>query len=170
MLTIRKEDTSDYKEVYALVQNAFATAEHADGTEQDLVEKLRECPQFIPELSLVACDNGKIVGHIMFTEIALGGLPALCLAPLAIHPDYQKQGIGSKLIEEGHRIAKGLGYTFSVLLGSEHYYPRFGYRRASEFGILSPFEVPDINFMALDLQGNTRNPNCTLGYAAPFYP
>ena len=56
-------------------------------------------------------------------------------APLAVLPEYQKQGVGSKLIEEGHKIAKKLGYHFSIVLGSEKYYPRFGYVPAIQYGI-----------------------------------
>lgn len=67
----------------------------------------------------------------------------------------QRQGIGGKLIERGHEIAKGLGYTLCVLLGPPAYYPRFGYITASRFVIKAPFNVPDDAFMVKELAENT---------------
>lgn len=87
----------------------------------------------------------------MFTKILIGNSQEIALAPLAILPEYQKQGIGSKLIKEGHHIAKKLGYHYSVVLGSENYYPRFGYKPAAIYNIKVPFEVNDENFMAIKL-------------------
>lgn len=170
MITIRQENKNDYKAVYDLVKEAFASAEHADGTEQDLVERLRKSDAFVKELSLVATDGKKIVGHILFTKVTLGNTNSLGLAPLAILPSYQKQGIGTMLLKEGHRIAKELDFQFSVLLGSEKYYPRVGYKRASVFGITAPFEAPDENFMAISLQeDNDLQVNAELQYAKEFF-
>ena len=151
MLEIRQESKNDYDEVYNVVKKAFETAEHSDGNEHDLVDALRKSNSFIPELSLVAIEDGKIVGHILFTKIKIGKSEELALAPLAVLPEYQKQGIGSKLIEEGHKVAKNLGYHYSIVLGSENYYPKFGYIPASNYGIKAPFEVEDKNFMAIKL-------------------
>ena len=95
MLEIRKETENDYKEVYNVVKTAFETAEHSDGNEQDLVNELRNSDNFIPELSLVAIENNKIVGYILFTKIELGNNTEIALAPLAVLPEYQKQGVGS---------------------------------------------------------------------------
>lgn len=170
MIIIRQETQADHACVYELVQKAFATAEHRDGTEQDLVERLRKTESFIPELSLVALNGDKIVGYILFTKIRLGMARAVGLAPLAIAPQAQRQGIGMRLMEAGHQIAKELGYEYSVVVGSERYYPRAGYRPASEFGILAPFEVPDQNFMALRLQGEmARFDNETMNYDDAFF-
>ena len=148
---IRQETPKDYETVYEVVRQAFACAEHSDGNEQDLVTALRKSDAFVPELSLVAEQDGKIVGYILFTKIDIGGRTALALAPLAVLPAYQRQGIGSALIREGHRIAGALGYPCSVVLGSEKYYPRFGYVPADRFGIRLPFDVPAENFMAIRL-------------------
>ena len=130
MLLIRQETDSDLDAVYTLIQTAFATSEHSDGTEQDLVVALRSSDAFIPELALVAVADAKIVGYIMFTKASAGGQTLLVLAPLAVLPDYQQHGIGSALIREGHRIAKELGYGYISVLGSDTYYPRFGYQPA----------------------------------------
>lgn len=169
MIKIRPEQPQDYQAIYHLVKTAFATAEHSDGTEQDLVVRLRTSDKYIPELALVATDGDVVCGYIMFTEITIGYSRSVAPAPLAVHPDYQKSGIGRMLITQGHDIATKLGYEFSVLVGSEHYYPRFGYRPAVEFGISSPFELPDINHMALNLQPTYTKPNATVGYAKEFF-
>ena len=148
---IRREGVEDFNEVYDVVKAAFATAEYSDGREQDLVVALRNSDAYVPELSLVAEVDGKIVGHIMFTEAEVGNSTELVLAPLAVLPEHQRQGIGTALIEEGHRIARELGYGYSVVLGSEKYYPRFGYIPAEQMGIEVPDGFSSINFMAFKL-------------------
>lgn len=89
---------------------------------------------FIPELSLVAEADGKIVGHIMFTKAMVNGKTVLALAPLSVLPEYQRKGIGKALIQEGHRIAKKLGYTHSVVLGSRKILSKGGNSPAEDFG------------------------------------
>ena len=168
MFEIRQENKKDYDEVYKVVKTAFETAEHSDGNEQDLVVALRKSKNFIPELSLVAIQDKKIVGYILFTKINIGKYEELALAPLAILPEYQKQGIGKKLIEKGHKIAKGLGFHYTVVLGSEKYYPKFGYVPASQYGIKAPFEVSDENFMVIKLNDFDKEIVGTVKYAKEF--
>ena len=120
-MLIRKEEPKDYEIIYSLVKDAFDSAEHSDGNEQDLVNALRKGDAFIPELSLVAETDGKIVGHIMFTKAKVAGNTVLVLAPLSVLPEYQRKGIGAALIKEGHKIANELGYEYSVVLVSEKY-------------------------------------------------
>ena len=120
MLTIRQEEEKDYAQVYETVRRAFAGAEESDGDEQNLVCRLRKSTAFIPELSLVAETEGKIVGHIMFTRLRIAGTEQLALAPLAVLPEYQKQGIGGKLIESGHQIAKKWDSDFPSFLAILH--------------------------------------------------
>lgn len=168
MLVIREETPADYEKVYLLVKSAFALAEHADGNEQDLVNDLRKSESFIPSLSLVAEKDGVLAGYILFTKLRIGEETALALAPLAVLPDFQKQGIGSSLIKEGHKRAKEMGYRFSVVLGSENYYPKFGYIPASRYGIKAPFPVPDENFMAINLKGDGVKLNAQVIYDKAF--
>ena len=156
------------KKIYNVVKTAFETAEHSDGNEQDLVVALRNSDSFIPELSLVAIKDNKIVGYILFTKIKIGNNEELALAPLAVLPKYQKQGIGSKLIQQGHKIAKKLGYHYSIVLGSETYYPKFGYVPAIQYGIKAPFEVSNENFMAIKLNDTDIEIKGTVRYAKEF--
>lgn len=168
MVEIRQENKNDYEEIYNVVKTAFETAEHSDGNEQDLVVALRNSDSFIPELSLVAIKDNKIVGHILFTKIKIGNHEELALAPLAVLPEYQKQGIGRKLIQQGHKIAKELGYHYSIVLGSETYYPKFGYVPAIQYGIKAPFEVSNENFMAIKQNDTDIEIKGTVQYAKEF--
>lgn len=121
----------------------------SDGDEQNLVARLRKSRSFIPELSLVAVEKEKIVGHILFTKAFVGSAEVLALAPLSVLPQYQNKGIGLSLIKEGHRVAFQLGYEYAVVLGHAEYYPKAGYIPASNYGIKAPFDVDDKNFMAI---------------------
>lgn len=168
MLEIRQESQNDYKEVYNVVKIAFETTEHSDGNEHDLVVALRKSENFIPDLSLVAIEDNKIVGYILFTKIKIGEYEEIALAPLAVLPQYQRKGIGRKLIEEGHKIAKELCYHYSVVLGSENYYPKFNYIPAIQYGIKAPFEVPTQNFMAIKLNDTDIEIKGTVEYAKEF--
>lgn len=167
-MLIRKEIKRDFNEVYQVVKIAFETAEHSDGNEHDLVVALRDSDNFVPELSLVAEIDNKIVGHIMFTTALVNEDIVLVLAPLSVLPKYQHQGIGKALIKAGHLIAKNLGYDYSLVLGSEEYYPRLGYLPAVEFGIEIPEGIPSVNFMAIKLQSNAKVIGGKVKYAKEF--
>ena len=167
-MDIRKEEPRDYDSIYAVVKAAFDSAEHADGNEQDLVVALRKGENYIHELSLVAEENGKVIGHIMFTKARVGQTIVLALAPLAVSPEYQGNGIGMALITEGHKIARDLGYSYSVVLGSEKYYPKTGYVPADFFGIFAPFKVSRKKFMAYKINENAPDVRGTMIYAKEF--
>ncbi len=165
---IRQATEKDYKVIYDVVKTAFASAEHADGNEQDLVNALRTGESYIPELSLVYELDGKIVGHIMFTKATVGKTAVLALAPLSVSPEYQRQGIGQRLIAKGHEVARNMGYGYSVVLGSEKYYPKAGYLPADTYGILPPFDVPRENFMAYKFNDDTVDIYGIMKYAKEF--
>ncbi|MBT2691613.1 N-acetyltransferase [Bacillus sp. ISL-55] len=150
---IRQEHPDDYSGIRETNVMAFDKGEN----EARLVELIRESEQFVPELSLVAVkDDGEVIGHILFSIINLvteqGTVHTLGLAPMAVKPDYQNSGIGSALVTEGLRVCKALEYKHVFVLGHPNFYPRFGFSRASQFGIDSPFPVPDEVFMALELK------------------
>lgn len=167
-MLIRNEKAEDHETVYSVVKRAFASAEHSDGNEQDLVSALRKGEVFIPELSLVAEADGKIVGHIMFTKAYVEDTVVLALAPLSVLPEYQRKGIGTALIKEGHRIAGKLGYGYSIVLGSEKYYPKAGYLPAGQYGIKPSFDVAEANFMAYKLNDDTADLHGVIKYAKEF--
>lgn len=167
-ITVRQETPEDYEEVYELIREAFAEAEHADGNEQDLVTALRNGSAFIPELSLVAERNGKPAGHILFTKAKVGNAEVLVLAPLSVKPQYQRQGIGTALMKEGHRIAKELGYQYALVLGDKKYYERAGYLPAEQLGIEVPQGMPSESFLAMKLQEHAEAISGSVTYAKEF--
>lgn len=167
-MLIRQETSADYEAVYDLIKDAFATAEHTDGAEQDLVVALRKSKAFIPELSIVAEIDGELAGHILFTKVKVGDGEALALAPLSVKPKYQRQGVGTALIAEGHEIAAELGYPYSLVLGSKTYYSKAGYVPAAQLGIETPEGFPADCYMAVKLKENAK-PICgPVKYAKEF--
>ncbi len=155
-ITIRQETERDYRSTEQVVETAFRTASHSNHAEQFLVARLRKSDAFVPELSLVAELDGEIVGHVMFTRLVIRDgqteYASLAMAPVSVLPEHQGKGIGSQMITTGLEKAKQLGFTSVIVLGHKDYYPRFGFRPASQWGIRSPFPVPDASYMALELQ------------------
>lgn len=154
--TIRQETARDYSQVEEVVRQAFRNVQESDHREHLLVERLRKTEGYIPELSLVAeTTEGQIVGHILLTEVNIVGgeraFTALAVAPLSVLPAFQRAGIGGALLREAHHRAAKLGYKATIVLGHKDYYPRFGYRKASLFGIQFPFPAPDECRMAMEL-------------------
>ncbi|MEZ0181741.1 GNAT family N-acetyltransferase [Flavobacterium oncorhynchi] len=155
---LRQENENDYKSVFQLIEKAFEKEEYSDHKEQFLVERLRKSEAFIPELSIVAEVEDKIVGHILFTKLEIKNesqsFQSLALAPVSVLPEFQGKGIGSKLILYGHELAKELGYKSVILLGHQDYYPRFGYELCEKYNIKMPFDVPAENCMVISLTEN----------------
>ena len=165
---IRQEQPADYDLVYQVIKKAFEQAEHRDGNEQDLVTMLRKSKSFVPELSLVAVEDNRIVGHILFTKAFINQTEVLALAPLSVLPEYQNRGIGLSLMKQGHMIASTLGYGYSIVLGHPKYYPKAGYVPASRYGIRAPFETEDETFMAVCLREHSKPPHGVISYDPAF--
>ena len=123
--------------------------------EARLVENIRKSCSFNAQLSLAAVTEGRVVGHILFSPITIEtikrSLPALTLAPMAVHPEFQNQGIGSKRVREGLERCRNLGHQIVVVVGHPEYYPRFGFTPARVKGLEAPFPVPDEEFMVFEL-------------------
>lgn len=155
-VTIRQETEKDYKLTEHVVEKAFETAEYSDHKEQFLVANLRKGEAFVPQLSIVAELDEQIIGHILLTKILIKNeekeSESLALAPVSVLPEFQNQSVGSKLIHASLRIAKESAFKSVVVLGHEKYYPRFGFKPASTWGITPPFKVRDEVFMALELE------------------
>ncbi len=173
-IIIRQEKNSDYQKVFDLTKQAFASLEISNHDEQYLVERLRKSSAFIPELSLVAEFNGKVVGHIMLTKIKIANekqrFDSLVLAPVSVLLEFQNKGIGGKLIEEAHLKAKELGYKSIVLIGHENYYPKFGYELTSKYGIKLSFDAPEKNCMVIELvKDGLKGVNGVTEFPKEFY-
>lgn len=148
MITIRPERPEDIPGVYRVNELAFERK-----AEAELVNLLRDHGQVI--LSLVAEQDGEVVGHVLFSPMRLvtdaGELPAAGLAPMSVLPAYQKTGIGSQLIRAGLADLVVQGWRIAFVLGHSDYYPRFGFVPAVRYAIRSTYDVPDEVFMALEL-------------------
>jgi len=145
---IRAEQEKDWAAVHALNASAFETS-----AEAKLVDALRESVELL--VSLVAEDDKTIVGHILFSPVSLSGYPELRiigLAPMAVAPERQREGIGSALVRAGLEQCRRLGFGAVVVLGHPEYYPRFGFAPSSRFGIGCEYEVPEEAFMVMELQ------------------
>lgn len=174
MINIREEEIKDYKEVEKVVEESFRTAEFTDNDEHNLVNRLRKSKEFIKELSLIAEDKNRIIGHVLITKALINGenksYETLALAPLSVLPEYQKSGIGKKLMNRGIERAKELGYKSIVVLGHESYYPKFGFEKASKYGVKAPFEVPDEAYMILELvPGGLNGVSGIVEYSKAFF-
>ena len=137
-MKILEATTNDTNEVLNIIRQAFGNEK-----EPQLVSDMLSDPSAEPKLSLLASINEQCVGHILFTAVRLIGaqtsLKASILAPLAIRPDFQGQGIGGALVKEGLRLLKGDGVDLVFVLGHIDYYPRFGFQTAGRLGFEAPF-------------------------------
>ena len=163
---MRKEEYSDIEKIRELNAEAFESEEEAD-----LVNSLRDSG--IPRISLVAEEAGEIVGHILFTPVELAGddsrLKLSGLAPMAVAPEHQRQGIGSALVEAGIAECRAQGYDVIVVLGHPGYYPKFDFIPSVKYGIKSEYDVPHDVFMVMELkEGVLTGKEGTIKYHKAF--
>ncbi|MBI5944421.1 MAG: N-acetyltransferase [Chloroflexi bacterium] len=145
-ISIQKELPEHNHAVHKILTTCFRT-----DAESKLVAMLRINDKVI--LSLVAVYNREVVGHVMFSPVTTSPssiIKGLGLAPLAVKPEYQKQGVGAQLVREGLSMCAELEYDYVVLLGDPNYYQRFGFSKASDFGIQNEYGV-DNPFMVIKL-------------------
>lgn len=165
-MIIREECQKDHVRIFDLNQAAFERR-----AEADLVNRLRANGK--ASVSLVAEFEEKIVGHILFSPVTLsnphGTATGYGLAPMAISPAFQRQGIGGSLVREGLAKLRKLGAAFVVVLGHPKYYPRFGFQRASIYGVKWEIDCPDEVFMALEFKpGGIPADGGTIAFAPEF--
>jgi putative acetyltransferase len=144
-IEIREEKPEDIATIHALNKEAFGQEQEAN-----IVDALRQNDAIL--LSLVAvCDNN-IVGHILYSPITIDDkLEGAALGPMAVRPALQRRGIGSSLVRAGNERLKRDGWPFILVLGHAEFYPRFGFKPASKYGVTCEWEVPDDVFMLLVL-------------------
>ncbi len=153
-MQIRQARLGDYRAIYQLVRQAFEKSRISDGQEQDWIIAQRGKQQYIPQLELVAEQDGRLLGHILMTrhEAAEGVPSALYLAPLSVSPAFQRQGVGSALVKAACAHGAAMGYQAAFLVGDPQYYSRLGFRSVAEFGLENCSELPDIYVQAIELQ------------------
>ena len=127
--------------------------------EHYLVHRIWNEPSYIPEISLDAKDDKKIVGVILYTKCRVetenGDVEVLTFGPLCVDPMYQKNGIGANLLKESISLAKDKGYIAILICGVPTYYPKFGFKTADTFGIKMPDGSNFEAFMGYELQENS---------------
>ena len=160
-VVMRIEDPSDAQQIRGLLEVSFPGFEEAI-----LVDKLRSDGDIV--LSLVAEDPGVVIGYVAFSRLTVedGETPfrAVALAPLAVYPEYQQQGIATRLVQEGHACLAAIGETLSVVVGEPHFYGRFGYSNRRVANFASEYQSPylmALSFGSAPLEGR-------LVYAAAF--
>jgi putative acetyltransferase len=146
-MQIREETTSDLLAIHRVHELAFDSS-----AEAQLVDLLRS--RGVAAISLVAEDEGEIIGHILFSPVSIDppdrGWRALGLAPVGVIPDRQRQGIGKALINEGLQRGKERGFHLVVVLGDPAYYTKFGFMRSKHFGLGNEYQA-DEHFMVVEL-------------------
>lgn len=160
-IQIRNEEATDLEQVGAVVKAAFPT-----DSESRLVDLLRTNDKAV--VSLVAVADHEVLGHILFSPVTTappGDAKGIGLAPVAVRPDAQSRGIGSQLIREGLRRCRELGFDYCVVLGGPEYYHRFGFEKASQFGIQNEYGV-DEEFMIASF--SEQRPMGLIKYAPEF--
>ncbi len=165
MIKIRPEHPADGAAIYAVHEAAFPT-----DAEARLVDAL--CAQGKVAVSLAAELEGHIIGHVLFSPVSIESNPnhitGVGLAPFAVLPDYQRRGIGHRLVEAGIDACRRAGFGFIVVLGEPAYYRRFGFRRALTYGLSNTYGA-DEEFMALALQPDAlAGAHGLVQYAAEF--
>ncbi|MFI1654533.1 GNAT family N-acetyltransferase [Streptomyces sp. NPDC020472] len=165
----RPETDADAAEIRRVVATAFGSEAAPSETEADLVDALRRDDAWLPGLSYVAeAPDGTIAAHALITRCLVDGVPAAALAPVSVAPAHQRTGAGQAVVRAVLDAARLRGEPLVLVLGHPEYYPRFGFVRASEYGIKPGFEVPDEAMMALVLDASAPVPPGTLAYPAPF--
>jgi putative acetyltransferase len=144
-LEIREERPGDVAGIREVNRLAFGQDQEAN-----IVDALRSNGGVT--LSLVAVTDDRVIGHILYTPLSVAGKTiGAGLGPMAVHPDHQRQGVGSRLVQAGNEKLKATGCAFIIVVGHSHYYPRFGFGPASARGITCEWDVPDDVFMVLVL-------------------
>lgn len=160
-ITIRLEEEKDYRVVEELTREAFWREERIETigvgcTEHYMVHSLRK-KDGIKELNFVAEIDGKVVGHVIYSKAHIlqpnnEKKDVINFGPLSVLPQYQKQGVGSALMNYSIKCAKKLGYGAILFFGHPTYYPRFGFAQAKEFGITTEWGANFSAFMAMELK------------------
>lgn len=145
-MIVRPETPADRDAVREVQETAFGEVREAE-----LVDAVRASDRYVPELSLVAEEDGEVVGHVMLSYVDLGDARVLCLAPVGVRPERQGRGIGGALVREALQLADERGEPLVVLIGNPAYYGRFGFRPAEELGLEHPTPVAPGVFQAIPL-------------------
>ena len=167
-MIVRQERPGDEQAVRRVVVDAFDRNDGVEPVEAGLLDELRQCDGWIPQLSLVAVVDDHVVGHAVCTRGFVGSSPCLGLGPVAVARTSQRSGVGSALVHTMLGTATGMGERVIALLGSPDYYCRFGFRPSTEFGIDPPNPGWRDFFQVRALGNSDPGMSGAFGYANPF--
>lgn len=139
-IELRQEQPADYSETENVTREAFWNHYSPACSEHYLLHIMRDCPAFVPELDVVAVCDGKIVGNVVYMKSVIradngNSYEVLSLGPISVLPEYQRKGIGGRMIEYTRDIARRMGFAAILLCGDPDYYSRQGFLSAETFGI-----------------------------------
>ena len=165
MVAVRPERPEDGDDARVVNDRAFGPGSLEGG----LVDALRADGAHVPELCLVAVDGEDVVGHIFFSRARLAsGHEVLALAPMAVLPERQRDGIGSHLVAAALERAAATDFPLVVVLGHPGFYPRFGFEPAARYMVEAPWEVPPEAWMVLPLPAYGPEARGLVTYAQAF--
>lgn len=156
-IILRKETEKDYRAVEELTRAAFWNLYEPGCHEHFILHNLRKSVDFIPELDFLAEKEGQITGQIIYTRGVIQSASGLekvviCFGPVSVRPDFQKQGIGSALINHSLSIARLMRFPAVCIYGDPRYYHRFGFRCAEKWDIQTADGKYAVALMVLELQ------------------
>jgi len=163
-MRVRPEQPEDIADIRYVTEAAFLPMQHSSGTEADIIDALRAAN--VLTISLVAIEDEELVGHVAFSPVTIDMEPEgwYGLGPIAVRPDFQREGVGDELIRKGLKQLEALGAQGCVVLGDPDYYVRFGFEAVP--GLVLP-GVPPEYFQCLAF-GGLKAPHGTVAYHAAF--
>lgn len=158
-IQLRCEEPSDYRETENITREAFWNHFSPGCCEHYILHIMRNSPAFVPELDVVAVHDGKIVGNVVYVKAVIHGddgndYDVLSLGPISVLPEYQRKGIGKKLIEHTRKLAAEMNFRAILLCGDPNYYLQQGFSPAENFGIRT---ADNMYIIALHVCGLTEN-------------
>lgn len=173
IINIRNINDTDHYEIELVAKRAFWNLNMPGCDEHYLVHKLWDAPCYIPEISLAALVDDKLVGAILYSKARIetenDNIDIVTFGPLCVDPDYHKKGIGKKLLLESMRLATEKGYKVIFICGVPTYYPKFGFKTADMFGITMPDGSNFDAFMGYELQKGALKGVTGKFYEDPFF-
>jgi predicted N-acetyltransferase YhbS len=160
-IELRLEEEKDYRQVEELTREAFWNIHFPGCDEHLIIHNLRKAKEFVKKLDFVAIHNNRIVGNIVYVKTKVKDndkeYSIVTFGPISVLPEYQNNGIGSKLINHTLRLSKEMGYKAVIIYGDPEYYKRFGFKASKEYNITNKDKKYPAALLVLELYSNALN-------------